>query len=220
MNRWLRLAIALGIITPLFTSCNSIQKKITNDIDQKFNLEQLTPVSSNNTINNSRIKLKSITSGNSLIAYANNDSCGMFQTKTFANDYITARHCVKKRFKSDSPVVRSTGQAVTLSKPKVGTASIITKHFNKPVQIDVKIVKVNQCQAFFMIPKTNKRVLNYIQSGDSGSPVFQYDKKNNPLVVGALSGGLVDTKIRDQEDNRDAFRAGSLVYSDCNNYSR
>jgi hypothetical protein len=218
MNKFISLAIVIGTITPTLASCTSFQDVITFETNKTFKPDQLTPVSSSRSKTNTRPKQTKISTGNSLIAYANNDSCGMFQTKNYPKDYITARHCLKRKFRSDSPVVRSTGQAVILSKPKVGPASIITKHFNKPVQINVKVVEVNQCQAFFVIPRTTKPTLNYIQSGDSGSPVFQYDSKQNPLVIGALSGGLVETKIRDQEESRDAFRAGSMVYDDCNKY--
>jgi hypothetical protein len=216
MNKLLSLAIVIGTITPTLTSCNTFKEYTVGQSIPVFKQDQLTPVRSSKS--NSKSNPTKMPTGNSLIAYANNDSCGMFQTKTFSKDYITARHCIKRKFKSDSPVIRSTGQAVTLSKPRIGAASIITKHFNKPVQINVKVVEVNQCQAFFVIPRTKQIVTNYIQSGDSGSPVFQYDSKKNPLVIGALSGGLVETKIRDQEQTRDAFRAGSMVYDDCNKY--
>lgn len=216
MIKRLSLVLVIGIILPLFSSCK-ISRISNNDVLQTS--EELSiPNDSPSVLTKAKANQSQKSLANSLVTYENNDMCGMFQTKKYPNDFITARHCVKKRFKSDSPVLKSSGKAVRLSKPKLGKATIVTKHFDQGVGIKIKIVKVNQCQAFFVIPKTRDPIVNYIQSGDSGSPVFQYDNKKNPLVIGALSGGFLESKIRDQEDARDAFRSGSMVYDDCNKY--
>jgi hypothetical protein len=212
MKKWLSLTLAIGAITPILSSC------VKADLYSPTSTLQSQSAKYENTKLIKKSNPKNTSNSNSLVSYTNNDSCGMFQTRKITKDYVTARHCIKRKFKSDSPVLASSGQAVKLTKPRKGNAAIITKHFNQAVQINVKVVEVNQCQAFFTIPRAKKPILSYIQSGDSGSPVVQYDAKKNPLVIGALSGGLVETKIRDVEGSRDAFVAGSLVYDDCNKY--
>jgi hypothetical protein len=212
MKKILGFILFIVSITPVLTSC------VPTDLYTPTSTKSSRNSKSDNTKLTKKTITKSNSSLNSLVSYSNDNSCGMFKTNKVSRDSVTARHCVKRKFRSDSPVLASSGQSVLLTKPKVGNATLITKHFNKVVQIKLKVVQVNQCQAFFTVPKGKKSILSYIQSGDSGSPIVQYDAKKNPLVIGVLSGGLVDSKIRDVEGSRDAFIAGSMVYDDCNKF--
>jgi hypothetical protein len=146
-------------------------------------------------------------------------SCG-YNTIAGMKNPVTVRHCVQTMPEEpdylntlDSPVDMITKEAVTLSTPKLGPATIFGYHFGRIVETSITITKVtpNYCGARFVT--TDNIQKTWVQGGDSGSVAYQKDKQGNKIAIGVFSRG--DNSLMSHEEGKPAYTKGDIVYKDC-----
>jgi hypothetical protein len=173
-------------------------------------------------LNYSRIQVKDYGKINKITRTIPVYECGANKIASSKN-FITSRHCLGDRSGSgdngefDAPINLKTEKAVELPKPKLGLAYINVFHFKKKQKIKAFIFGTDKCRAFFSTIPDNNGKYPYIQEGDSGGGVIQFDSKNNPVLVGTINTSITVNKSKPLifENNKKASTLGTLVYRDC-----
>jgi hypothetical protein len=137
------------------------------------------------------------------------------------NILITTKHCIEdENFDAylDSSINYHSKEDLTLPKPRIGLGYILTNQFNIRDKKLVYVIKVNQCSAIFTVLKSEIGVQQYIQQGDSGGGLIQYDFNKKPILTGTLSSIFNQNKsdvFIELEDTRKASKYGIVVYRNC-----
>jgi hypothetical protein len=148
------------------------------------------------------------------------NGCYSFKMSKFAENAISARHCVVpvehkavSLINYESPVLTS-GEFVTLPNPVKGFASLTVIKDEKIKTIPINIISVNQCVARYSVTSPK----DYVQQGYSGAPVEQFGVVVGVQIAISKNHLILESPKKDSSTLQSPAKSteGYISYQYCN----